>query len=261
MNQTLADWLKTLAVIVIYALLLALSDPAPAVESIGVDHHRERTMERYLTEDEQARLLDVLKRTACTALDRRDAAVIRALIHSGLRIGEFSKITVGQALEAPRTKYLFVPREVRKGGRRDHRVFVTDALRTDLRDLYAVRFEMRPGDCHADDALVIGRHGKGLTVRQFELRFKAWVAAANLPSQASPHWLRHTRAMNIMRRSSAKDPCGVVKAALGHESIRSTGVYTGTSREDVESALCETDGRRRISLRELRKAYEGRAQA
>jgi hypothetical protein len=46
-------------------------------------------MERYLTEDEQRRLLGVLKRDAAVPLDRRDAAVIRALLHSGAGSGSF----------------------------------------------------------------------------------------------------------------------------------------------------------------------------
>lgn len=218
-------------------------------------------MDRYFTEDEQARLLKHLKESACRDIyGRRDDAAIRALIHSGLRIGEFLQITVGQALEALRTDYLFVPREHRKGKKKDHQVFVTDALQQDLRDLLKVRHEQLPADCREDDALVISRLGSGITVRSFELRFKEHARAARLPADASPHWLRHTRAMNIMRRSTAKDPRGIAQRALGHASIRSTGIYTATPREEVEAALAEIDAtKRRITPRQLRRAYEGRA--
>lgn len=229
-------------------------------------------MERYFTEPEQARLLAVLKAQAADAVSRRDAALIRLLIHSGLRIGEALQVTVGQALEALRSNYLFIPREHRKGWNRtadaqgktrrppkDHMVFVTGALRADLQDLLRVRHEQREGDCQTTDPLVIGRHGGAITVRAFELRFKLWAFAAELPLQASPHWLRHTRAMNIIRRSTAKNPLGVVQAALCHASIKSTGVYTATPREEVEAALVETDGRRRVSIRELRRSFEDMA--
>jgi site-specific recombinase XerC len=92
------------------------------------------------------------------------------------------------------------------------------------------------------------------------LRFSAWAARAGLPTKASPHWLRHTRAMNVIRRSSAVNPRGVVQSALGHVSIRSTGVYTRTPREEVEAALAETDGRvGRVTRAALRRAFEGRA--
>jgi hypothetical protein len=47
---------------------------------------------------------------------------------------------------------------------------------------------------------------------------------------------------------------------LGHVSIRSTGVYTRTPREEVEAALVETDGRTgRVTRAALRRAFEGRA--
>ena len=119
--------------------------------------------------------------------------------------------------------------------------------------------DLRQGDTEVDAPLVIGRHGGAISVRQFEYRCALWGARAALPEGFSPHWLRQTRAMNIMRRSSAGDPRGGVKAALGHESIRSTGVYTETPREEVEAALTATDGRGRVSLRDLRQAFERRA--
>jgi len=217
-------------------------------------------MDRYLTEVEQGRLLDVLKRQAALPLDRRDAAAIRALLHSGARIGEFLKVTLGDALAALQSGYLFIPRENRKGQKRDHQVFVTEALKADLRELLKVRFELAPDDAPATAPLVVGRSGRGLSVRAFQFRFAEWADRAGLPPKASPHWLRHTRAMNVMRRSTASDPRGVVQSALGHASIRSTGVYTATPREAVEAALTETDGRvGRVTRASLRRAFEGRA--
>ena len=222
-------------------------------------------MERYLTEDEQARLLRTLKEAAGRGvLARRDDAVTRVLIHSGLRIGEFSRVTVGQALAALRAGYLFVPREHRKGDHKgtadDHRVFVTQPLRRALEDLLRVRHAMRPTDCREADPLVLSRQGGALCVRSFELRMAAWGREAGLPPGFSPHWLRHTLAMNIIRRSTARNPLGIVQRALGHRRLSSTGVYTAPSREEVDVAMAETAGAGgRVSLRELRRAWEGRA--
>ena len=53
----------------------------------------------------------------------------------------------------------------------------------------------------------------------------------------------------------------VVKAALGHASIRSTEVYAHATRENVEAALREVDGPPRLRLADLRKEYEGRVAA
>lgn len=221
-------------------------------------------MNRYLTEDEQARLLAVLKQNRGDPLAARDYAWVRALRHSGLRINEFSKVTVGDALSAMKTGYLFIPKEHRKGKRKDHKVYVTAALRESIEDLIKCRLVPLGGSgCHETEPLVVSRHGAGMSVRNYELRLAMWSKRADLPPGVSPHWLRHTRAMNIMRNSTASDPRGVVQNALGHADIRSSGVYTQTPREQVESALDEIDGRsgHRVTSATLRREYEGRAAA
>lgn len=219
-------------------------------------------MKRYLTEEEQRRLLAEVGRYA-SPLARRDAAWIRVLIYSGMRIGEFAQMTVGDAIEALKTGYLFIPREHRKGGRHDHQVLVTDPLRDALRALLAARAEIVGGDHTVPETapLVLSRKNQAMTVRAYEQRVQHWARAAGLPPGASPHWLRHTRAMNIMRRSTSNDPRGIVQAALGHTSISSTGVYTRPSKEDVERDLQLVDGRRRIRREDLRAEYERRGWA
>jgi len=91
--------------------------------------------------------------------------------------------------------------------------------------------------------LVLTRKSNGLSVRSYQDRMLFWCDAAGI-EPASPHWLRHTRAMRIMRSSKAKDPRGIAKAVLGHSSISSTGVYTGPSKEDISDALHAIDGGR-----------------
>ena len=220
-------------------------------------------LRRYLTTDEQQRLLKAASQPS-DILARRDAAWLGALLLSGLRITEFSLITLGDAADALVHKYLFIPKERRKGGKTDHRVFVTIALRAALKKLIDVRYEMTgEQDAALDGALVISRqHDRcaPMSVRSFQLRFKHWAALAGLPADASPHWLRHSRAMNIMRNSEASDPRGVAKEALGHASIASTGVYTGVLREELEQALTQTDAikPRRVSLAALRNSFDKR---
>ncbi|MBF8176940.1 tyrosine-type recombinase/integrase [Herminiimonas contaminans] len=219
-------------------------------------------LHHYLPPDEQKQLIDAAG-TSAALLDRRDHAWMRALLYSGLRIQEFALIKLGTALTALRGKYLFIPREDRKGKFRDHKVFVTEQLRSSLTDLVTIHFEM-VGDSKSnlDHALIIsrqsGQSGQPMSVRSYQLRIKYWAKVAGLTSDVSPHWLRHTRAMNIMRNSQAKDPRGVTQQALGHVSISSTGIYTGVLREELESALTQTDTvpSKRVSLKQLRADFE-----
>lgn len=233
-------------------------------------------LRRYLPlEDQQALLRTVGQFSDVFA--RRDHAWIQALLLSGLRIHEFSLITLGDAQAALKSKYLFIPAEHRKGSavrdkegqlkkivRHDHQVFVTQALRLALQKLVDIRFEMTGGaTIEMGSPLVVSRNqskGQPMTVRSYELRLKHWAVMAGLSAAISPHWLRHTRAMNIMRQSEATDPRGVVQMTLGHASISSTGIYTGILVEEMERALTRTDALpdKRVSLAQLRRAYEAR---
>ena len=103
-----------------------------------------------------------------------------------------------------------------------------------------------------------------MTVRQYEHRIRHWAEAAGITEAVTPHWLRHTRAKNIMRNSTSNDPRGIVQRALGHSSIASTGIYTEIDRDELAEALHQVDAPatdRRAVKRGLRKAYEGRAVA
>lgn len=257
------DWCDALIFTVLFFTALAATDPAAAAAFPRVE--QERTMNRYLTDDEQAKLLAVLKEQRAEPRNARDYAWIRLLLYSGLRIQEMTLISVGDALAALRTGYLFIPREHRKGKYRDHRVFVTTALREAVEDLLKCRLlPLGHAGCNEEEPLVVSRHGVGMTVRNYQMRMTYWALRANLPSGVSPHWLRHTRAMNIMQNSTARDPRGVVQGALGHADIRSSGVYTQTPRAEVEAALEEIDrlaGGRRMTAAKLRRDYQARVAA
>lgn len=230
-------------------------------------------MRRYLTEGEQAILLKTIDQFAAVHA-RRDSAWIRLLLCSGMRVGEFSVMSVGDADLAMKTGYIFIPKERRKGWNRKPRtnkagkevvgkppqdlsVLVTQPVRAALIDLLLIRREM--GDIHGPDAsLVLSRKQQGMTVRAYQQRVSFWAIKAGLHLPVSPHWFRHTRAMNIMRKTTSHDPRGVVQGALGHASIASSGIYTKLSREDLAAALTEVDGKPVLRKRDMRRAYEGR---
>lgn len=216
-------------------------------------------MKRYLTEAQQGELLRTINKHA-GLLARRDSAWVRLLSSTGMRLNELVTMTVGDAELALRHGRLFVPKEHRKGGQRDHDYLVTEPVRRALADLLAVRREQGHADI-LSAPLVMSRKRVGVTARAYEQRCAMWAEMAGLGEKVSPHWFRHTRAMNIMRRSTASDPRGVVQAALGHASISSTGVYTRITKEDMEAALAEVDGQPRLRRRDARRAYEGRVGA
>lgn len=219
---------------------------------------------RFLTVPEQRKLLGTLKQYS-SEVARRDDAVIRLLIGSGMRISECLLNSVGDAVAALKSNYLFIPKQNRKGESCDLSVLLTRSVRRALQDLLALR-----EGAEMDEALIIsrnsaGRGWKAMTVRAIELRVAYWAKLAGLPEGVSPHWFRHTHAKNIMRESEAADPLRIAQLALGHTSRRSTEIYTKVDREELASALHQVDGKvngkARLRLADLRRSYQGRVQS
>lgn len=215
---------------------------------------------RYMTEAEQQQLLRRVKAYRCP-LAQRDYHWIRLLIALGARVTEFSLITRDQAEQALATGWLIVKAEQRKGGKKGHEYLVDQTVRECLT---ALLFMARAEDPPADGSpapLIAGRDGCRLSVRSYQARLKLWVKDAGLDPRISVHWLRHTRGMNIIRRSDGKNPLKTVQMALGHSSLSSTGIYTQMAREEYVRELQRVDGRRMPKRLAKAMAEQGRAAA
>lgn len=200
-------------------------------------------MRRYLTEGEQQQLLRAAK-TNTDPLAQRDYWWMRLLIELGARVNEFHLLTLAQAEAALATGWLVVSKGQRKGGKRGHEYAVTQTVRECLVALCFIARNEQSTPCGAPSPLVWGRDDAPLSVRSYQARLKVWVAAAGLDARISIHWLRHTRGMNIMRRSRGDNPLKLAQLALGHSSLSSTGVYLQMSREEYLRELQQIDGGR-----------------
>lgn len=219
-------------------------------------------MKRYLTDEEQRRLLGAARQVD-SPLAKRDWAWMRLLIETGMRVAEASGLTQWQCQDALASGWLVVDKGQRKGKKRGHEYLVTAPVRECLEVLTALHRELRPAVGHADlnpapllwgrCRLVVGRGQDGqamtllcehISVRSLQARMAKWAAVAGLPDGVSPHWLRHTRGVNIIQRSRGKNPLKVAQEALGHASIASTGIYVQMSREAYVAELHNVAGGR-----------------
>jgi len=216
-------------------------------------------MKRFLTEEEQQRLLRTAKASS-DPLAQRDYWWMRLLIATGARIDEFAHWTASQAESALSTGWVVVPACHRKGKKKGHEYMVTHTVRECLEALLRLqRQEQQPIDGGAPAPLVWGREGAPLSVRAYQVRVKSWGLLAGLDPRISPHWLRHTRGVNIIRRSRSANPLKVAQLALGHSSIASTGIYTQMERDELALDLQQIDGAR-LSRRAAVAAAAGGAQ-
>lgn len=232
----------------------------------------------YLTEQEQRHLLKHVRSVNCP-LAKRDAAWIELLIETGMRVGEFSRITLADAREALRSGWLFVPAENRKGVqvgpkdekktlRFDHKLKLFRVERELLQTLIELHIAALAGQLELLESspLVYSRRCTALSVRAYQQRLEYWCDQAGMKLHASPHTLRHTCAMNIMRHSTADNPLSLVTARLGHLNKRTAEIYTEMRRaEMVQSELEAVQDRRhqrrpgkRQSLQQLRTEYQSR---
>lgn len=219
---------------------------------------------RCLTMEEEAKLRRTMARRG-DLLGRRDYAWLRLLLTTGMRLKEFSLLTLGDARAALKTGYLFIPREHRKKQACDLSVHARGEARDALTELMTVCARMldvpleRLPDHHP---LVMTRRGAAMSCRGYQLRMKEMAVEAGVDPAISPHWMRHTFAMTFLEHSEATAGGAMVrlKNLLGHSSNQSCMAYLKMSRGDVGEEIERIfPSKRRVRTRILRRAYEERA--
>ncbi len=182
----------------------------------------------------------------------RDFAILRALMTTGMRIGEFLSVTVPEARLALELGRLYVPAARRKGEACDLFVHLRGEAREAFADLLAL--------AGSDGPLVPGRDGKPLTPRAFQLRLKHWAGEAGIDERLSPHWLRHTFGAEFCRVSTASptETCIRLARLLGHADPRNCAHYLTMSRDDEPSAAVAAvwPSRKRVTKAQARRAFE-----
>lgn len=216
---------------------------------------------RCLTNEEEARFRRFFK-TRGDWQAKRDWAWMRALLTTGMRITEFSTLTVGEAMTAFRLGYLFVPAIRRKQEACDLTVHLVGAAGQAFHDLLALRV-----GADADAPLVLGRFGQALSVRQYQLALKQWAELAGVDAGISPHWFRHAFAAGVVEASSSDNPVFVLarlSKLLGHADSRSCMRYLTMSRSSKTGGGAEMVARAfpardvRMTPARVRRAFEGR---
>jgi integrase/recombinase XerC len=181
----------------------------------------EKRLPKFLTEDQMRallagpqRLLDnaaIDARTAC-----RDRLVMELLYGGGLRVSELVGLNHG-SLDAETG----VARVVGKGRK--------ERLCPLGRTAVAVARKFRDDFAPATDpssALLTGKDGRRMAVRQVQLMLKRYLALAGLPLDLTPHKLRHSYATHLL---NAGADLRLVQELLGHAQLATTQVYTHVS--------------------------------
>jgi site-specific recombinase XerD len=171
---------------------------------------------RSLSEPERDRLLATLAAGDCP----RDHALFHLMLATGIRVGSAVAIDVGD-VDFERGE---IRLKTMKGGRSEV-VYLGREIAAHLRTYI--------GDRKAGP-LFPGRGSERITTRHVQRRMGEWLKKAGIKSAASPHWLRHGFATDLLKRTG---DLALVQAALCHRSITSTLVYARVDAGRVRAAL------------------------
>jgi integrase/recombinase XerC len=109
-----------------------------------------------------------------------------------------------------------------------------------LRRLRSATDALVPGGGDSDRPVFQNMYGKIHTVRAVERRMKKWLAAAELPSDITPHKLRHSFATHLL---DAGADLRSVQEMLGHSSLATTQIYTHVSVERLKDEYAKAHPR------------------
>jgi integrase/recombinase XerD len=186
-------------------------DPTDNLDSPKVGKTLPRTL---ATEEVDALLASPTTRTGPESV--RDAAMLRLLYATGMRVSEMMSLNVEDVDLA--SDYV---RCLGKAGRERHIPFDyrTHSVIEDY--LQGARSILtRHGET---PALFVNHRGERLTRQGFWLILKGHAKAASLPGSITPHTLRHSFAIHLLsNNANLRD----VQELLGHANIATTQIYT-----------------------------------
>ncbi|MDB9412379.1 tyrosine-type recombinase/integrase [Microcystis aeruginosa] len=180
---------------------------------------------KVLTKDEIKRVMRIAE-TGNNGL--RDRVALSLSVLAGMRIGEISKLTIGdvRGLDGKAVEVINLSKHQTKGNR-SRRVFVSDELRKLLNSYIATISKL-----NGSKALIrSSRTGSHFSNVSLSLRFKAIYAAAGIST--SSHSGRRTFA-------TQKNALGIgmrtIQHLLGHANITTTALYCDVSDEQLKNA-------------------------
>jgi integrase/recombinase XerD len=162
-------------------------------------------------------------------IGRRDRTLLLVAIQTGLRVSELAGLRCGD-VELGAGAHVHCTGK----GRRER----LTPLRPDVRSMLAAWIRERSG--RPEDPLFPARSGRHLSRDSIEriVRKHSAKATKRCPSlkgkNVTPHVLRHTAAMELLRRGVGRT---VIALWLGHESPETTGIYLHADLHIKEEAL------------------------
>ena len=150
----------------------------------------------------------------------RDKAFFTLLYGCGLRISEAVSLNVG---DITNNEFL----KVRGKGNKDRYIPILPVVIENI-NKYKVSC---PYNLTDKDALFLGAKGERLSPRIIQRKLQKMRTDMNLPSNVTPHALRHSFATHLLAQGS---DLRSIQELLGHSSLNSTQRYTEVNLEKIQ---------------------------
>jgi integrase/recombinase XerC len=150
----------------------------------------------------------------------RDAMIFELFYGAGLRISELRKIKISDIDWQNRVL------RVSGKGNKERICPFTEAALAAIRE-YKVQFLSE-----ADTHLLTHDHGHVLSVRDMQYRMKFYLRFCELPTDLSPHTIRHAYATHLLNEGA---DLRLVQELLGHKSPETTQIYTHVDSKHIQS--------------------------
>lgn len=213
---------------------ISQSNPFAAVLS----PRREKHLPKFLSVNEVGRLLDapavfwrermenkIAKSPESAELaNLRDSALLEVIYSGGLRINEALGLNLGDV------DLISDIMKIRGKGKKERFAVLGGPAVRALRAYLRVRSSYNP-DRKPSAPLFVNKSGTRLSARSFQRNFKEYLLQAELPSDMTPHKLRHSFATHLL---DAGADLRSVQELLGHENLSTTQIYTHVTTERMK---------------------------
>jgi len=181
---------------------------------------KEKPLPQFLKESEMDTLVDDMPWGA-DFVSLRARTIIITFYETGMRLAELMGLDVNDVD--------FVKRQIKVTGKRDKQRIIPfgDELESTLRDY----LKGREGVATVDDALFVTKKGERMNRDQIRYDVKKNLSRVSTLKKRTPHVLRHTFATAMLNHDAGIEN---VKKLLGHESLKTTEIYTHTTFEQLK---------------------------
>ena len=160
--------------------------------------------------------------------------MIDILISTGIRVAEASAISINDIAMTERVIL------IHGKGRKQRLIYISCQETWDnLKDWIKLRKSMNL----PTDKLFLNRSGKQLSIHGIEYIFNSARDFCGINSNATPHYLRHTFATNLLANGA---DLRSVQEILGHSSVSTTEIYTEVTVERKKQVLKKYNYRNKI---------------